>query len=92
MGLSIRVKDVQPSEDMRLLVTFENGVKKLYDTKQLLAKFPCYERLKDKAFLNLYGLIAAVILLLGMKILMFPRSNFGKVVFLLPKTEKILTF
>lgn len=53
MGLSIRVKDVQPSEDMRLLVIFENGVKKLYDTKQLLAKFPYYERLKDKAFFEL---------------------------------------
>lgn len=53
MGLSIRVKDVTPAENMNLLVKFENGVVKLYDTKQLLQQFPYYEKLKDEAFFKL---------------------------------------
>lgn len=50
MGLSIKVTDVTPVKDMTLLVTFENGVVKEYDTKQLLPKFSHYENLKDEAF------------------------------------------
>lgn len=53
MGLSVRVKNVIPSDDMNLVVTFENGVKKIYDVKQLLEVFPVYEKLKDKSFFNL---------------------------------------
>lgn len=53
MGLSIRVTDVKPAKNMNLLVTFENGVKKLYDTKQLLPQFPYYDKLKDEAFFKL---------------------------------------
>lgn len=47
MGLSIRVKDVKPLDDMYLLVHFENGVSKRYDTKQLIEQFPVYKKLKD---------------------------------------------
>ena len=50
MGLSIRISEVQPVENMNLIVTFENGVVKLYDTKQLLKQFPYYDKLKDESF------------------------------------------
>lgn len=50
MGLSIRVTEVIPENDMNLVVHFENGVIKKYDTKQLLDQFPIYEKLKDEAF------------------------------------------
>lgn len=53
MGLSIRVSNVIPAKDMTLLVTFENGIVKQYDTKQLLPQFPYYDRLKDEAFFKL---------------------------------------
>lgn len=50
MGLSLRVTDVKPTENMNLLVTFENGIVKRYDTKQLLKQFPYYDKLTDEAF------------------------------------------
>lgn len=53
MGLSIRVKDVAPLENMCLLVHFENGIAKKYDIKQLLEQFPIYEKLKDEALFKL---------------------------------------
>lgn len=53
MGLSIRVKSVIPDKDMNLIVLFENGITKRYDTKQLLNQFPIYEKLKDEAFFKL---------------------------------------
>lgn len=53
MGLSIRVTEVKPMENMNLLVSFENGAVRQYDTKQLLKQFPCYEKLRDEAFFKL---------------------------------------
>lgn len=53
MGLSIRVKKVVPDKDMNVIVLFENGIIKRYDTKQLLNEFPVYEKLKDEAFFKL---------------------------------------
>lgn len=53
MGLSIRVKKVIPDTDMNLIVQFENGIFKKYDTKQLLSQFPIYEKLKNEAFFKL---------------------------------------
>lgn len=53
MSLSIRVKKVVPDKDMNLIVLFENGITKRYDTKQLLEQFPIYEKLKDEAFFKL---------------------------------------
>ena len=50
MGASIRVKTIKPLENMILLVEFENGVTKFYDTKQLLDQFPNYAKLKDETF------------------------------------------
>lgn len=52
MGLSIRVKEVRPLQDMCLVVYFENGVTKIYDVKQLLGQFPVYEKLKDRALFD----------------------------------------
>ena len=43
---SIRVKAVEPLDDMILSVEFENGVKKKYDVKQLIPKFGVYDDLK----------------------------------------------
>ncbi len=53
MGLSIRITDVTPIKNMTLLVTFENGVVKEYDTKQLLPQFPYYNKLEDENFFKL---------------------------------------
>lgn len=53
MGLSIRVKQVLPADDMNIIVTFENGVVKRYDTKQLIPQFPYYEKLENEAFFKL---------------------------------------
>lgn len=49
MGLLLRVKEVKPLDNMCLLVLFENGIRKKYDTKQLLTQFAVYEKLKDEA-------------------------------------------
>ncbi len=40
MALSIRVKEVKVLDNLMLSVLFVNGVKKLYDVKQLLPDFP----------------------------------------------------
>ena len=53
MGLSVRVKSVYPGQDRTLIVHFENGIIKKYDTKQLVNQFPIYERLADEAFFRL---------------------------------------
>ena len=53
MGLSIKVTNVIPSENMNLIVHFENGIVKQYDTKQLLNQFPVYNKLKDESFFRL---------------------------------------
>ena len=53
MSLSIKVTKVVPDKDMNLIVQFENGITKRYDTKQLLEQFPIYEKLKDEAFFKL---------------------------------------
>ena len=46
MSLSIKVRKVEPLDDMILFVEFENGVKKTYDVKQLIPQFGIYEDLK----------------------------------------------
>lgn len=53
MGLSIRVTNVIPDTNMNLIVQFENGITKQYDTKQLLNQFPVYEKLREEAFFKL---------------------------------------
>ncbi len=40
MALSIRVKEVKALDNLMLSVLFVNGVKKLYDVKQLFSEFP----------------------------------------------------
>ncbi len=40
---------VEPLEDFRLLVTFQNGERRLFDAKPLLA-LPLYEPLRDSRF------------------------------------------
>ncbi len=42
------VKSVKPQEDYRLLLTFENGEKRVFDLKPYLEK-PVFRRLKDIA-------------------------------------------
>lgn len=55
MSLSIKVKDVNPLDDMILLVEFENNVKKTYDVKRLLNDYPCsvYTELENSYLFNL---------------------------------------
>ena len=47
-----RPVDVKSFEDYRLLITFENNEKKVFDVKPLL-EFPIYQRLKNKGFFSL---------------------------------------
>ena len=44
--------DVEPVDDYRLLITFENNEKKIFDVTPLLG-FPIYRQLKDKGFFSL---------------------------------------
>lgn len=44
-----KVKDAKPLEDYRLLVTFRNGVTKIYDGSALLV-LPAFFLLRDQAF------------------------------------------
>lgn len=39
MNLSVRVKEVKPLDNLMLSILFVNGVKKIYDVKQLLPEF-----------------------------------------------------
>ncbi|MCC8060499.1 MAG: DUF2442 domain-containing protein [Clostridiales bacterium] len=48
MALSIRIKEVEALDNLMLSVLFVNGVKKLYDVKQLFREFPqMFTPLKD---------------------------------------------
>ncbi|MBF0204439.1 MAG: DUF2442 domain-containing protein [Desulfamplus sp.] len=53
MGLSIKVKKVEPLDNMILLIEFENRVIKKYDVKTLIPQFPIFKRLEDKSLFNL---------------------------------------
>lgn len=53
VGLSIRVKEVNSIGVMLLNVTFENGIQKRYDVRQLLPQFPISKALEDAALFNL---------------------------------------
>ena len=44
-----KIQSVQPLDDKQLLVSFENGYKKVYDCKQLLQKEP-FKLLSNVAF------------------------------------------
>lgn len=46
-----RPTHVEPLEDYELLVTFQNGEKKVYDAKPLLA-LPLYQPLRDKTLFS----------------------------------------
>jgi len=48
-----RIKDVKASDDMILIVTFDNKVIKKYDVKILIDKYPVFKSLKNKALFNL---------------------------------------
>lgn len=50
MGLSIKVKKVTPLTDMKLLVVFENDIKKIYDVKQLINEYPIFQELENESF------------------------------------------
>jgi hypothetical protein len=43
---------VEPIENYRLIVTFQNGETKIFDVSTLL-QYPMYENLKDKSVFNL---------------------------------------
>lgn len=53
MCVSIRVKEVKPIGDMLLNVTFDNGIKKRYDIRQLIPQFPIYKELENASLFNL---------------------------------------
>lgn len=52
MSLSIKVIDVKPLDDLKLLVTFENQVKKMYDVTQLFKIFPIFKQLTNTELFN----------------------------------------
>lgn len=51
--LSIKVKDVIPLSDMKLLVFFENDMIKLFDVKPILKNYPEFEALQNEDLFNL---------------------------------------
>lgn len=53
MPNSIKVKSVRPAEDLHLIVTFENGVIKDYDVRQLFGEYPDYKALENPDIFNL---------------------------------------
>lgn len=44
----VRVKAVRPLEDYKVLITFTNGERKIFDFAPLL-DMPCYQPLKDRS-------------------------------------------
>lgn len=53
MPLSIKVKNIEPLDNLCLLVRFENGVDKIYDVKQLFDEFEVYRKLEDESLFKL---------------------------------------
>lgn len=47
----VRITNVQPLDDYKLLITFDNGEKKIKDMKPYLEK-GVFQKLKDKEFFN----------------------------------------
>lgn len=50
---SIRVSSVTPLSDMRLLVTFQNGVVKLFDARTIVKDYPEYAALENPDIFSL---------------------------------------
>lgn len=50
---SVKVKDIMPMEDMRLLVFFEDGKIKLFDVKALIPAYPEFSELRNENAFNL---------------------------------------
>jgi len=48
-----KIKSVEPLEDMVLLVIFDNGVKKKYDIKPLIFRFPVFKDLENRSLFRL---------------------------------------
>ena len=73
-GLSLgpRVKDVVPTDNFELLLTFNTGEKKIFDAKTLF-QYPMYAPLKNIAFLNWLRRIICVCT--GMTKLISARMN-----------------
>ena len=42
-----KVKHVQPLDNYKLLVKFENDIKKIYDVSQLFSKFDVFNQLRN---------------------------------------------
>ncbi|MBD5112770.1 MAG: DUF2442 domain-containing protein [Ruminococcaceae bacterium] len=53
MEKSIKIKEVYPSDDLHLIVIFENNIVKDYDVKQLFENFPDYRALQNPDIFNL---------------------------------------
>lgn len=49
----MKVKSAYPYEDLNIIVVFENGVTKKYDTKQLFSQFDWYKALENPDIFNL---------------------------------------
>ena len=49
----IKIKRISALADMKLLVEFQNGVTKIYDTKKLLQEYDFFEPLKDPDIFNM---------------------------------------
>lgn len=45
--MNIRIKSVVPADDLNIIVTFVNGIKKQYDVKRLFQQFDWYRELEN---------------------------------------------
>ncbi len=48
-----KIIEVKPLENMTLLVTFDNNIKKNYYVKQLVGKYPIFAELENEELFNL---------------------------------------
>ena len=48
-----RIQTATPLDDMQLLVTFQEGHKRLYDVKPLLSKWPAFKLLENPALFKM---------------------------------------
>jgi len=48
-----KINSIKPLEDMKLFVTFRNGVNKVYDVKHLIDEYPDFEILRNPSIFNM---------------------------------------
>jgi hypothetical protein len=48
-----RIKEVIPADDLNIVATFDNGIKKKYDVMRMVNKYSVFGQLRNKALFNM---------------------------------------